>query len=472
MIKPDYDEILAKSDPSISLKQHIEDGLTIWKFLQQAFPKLPVIEKQKFWELLHLCIIFHDLGKAHSEFQHMLRNEKNKWFGQRHELFSIPFVDGLTINEADKQFIRQVVAGHHKDYDKLMGFIEHTYKQEKKNSFMFELDEENELSFEKEFTGCVNADFVTELLKEYSIELSNPYPQLPRKIILDYKRNRITLNNKDFLKLLLLTGGFKQCDHLSSAFIQKIEIIKNEDFEFLRKQQLHLQEKGLDFYVHQKDSMNKEGNVILTAPTGSGKTEAAFLWLQKQIQTSGQGRVFYVLPFTASINAMYERLRKDINPEKIGLVHGKLSEYLYDLVERENPESSKCNKQQLIYKIRENYKTLVTPIKITTPFQLLKNIFGLKGFEKGIFEWAGGYFIFDEIHAYRPDIFAQLIVLIEFAVKHLQVNVFIMTATLPKFMKNELLQVISPYSEIVAQDELYHQFTRHKVILKDLRITW
>lgn len=49
-----------------------------------------------------------------------------------------------------------------------------------------------------------------------------------------------------------------------------------------------------------------------------------------------------------------------------------------------------------------------------TPFQLLKHLFGLKSFEKGMFEWSGCYLIFDEIHAYDPRIFAQIIVLLKF----------------------------------------------------------
>jgi CRISPR-associated endonuclease/helicase Cas3 len=91
----------------------------------------------------------------------------------------------------------------------------------------------------------------------------------------------------------------------------------------------------------------------------------------------------------------------------------------------------------------------------------------LKGFEKGMFEWVGGYFIFDEIHAYNPNVFAQIIVLIEFAVKYLQVKVFVMTATLPQFLKTELQKAIGSYTEIKAKEELYQQFTRHKVILKE-----
>ena len=59
-----------------------------------------------------------------------------------------------------------------------------------------------------------------------------------------------------------------------------------------------------------RDRGQTAGQMILSAPTGSGKTEAALLWSNNnQCETLGN-RVFYVLPYTASINAMYKRLKK------------------------------------------------------------------------------------------------------------------------------------------------------------------
>ena len=87
-------EILAKSEPRITLREHIDDCLIIWSNLQNCFPSVMRIPSVTidFWETLRLCIIFHDLGKAHSEFQKVLRGEKNNtWNRQRHELFSLPF---------------------------------------------------------------------------------------------------------------------------------------------------------------------------------------------------------------------------------------------------------------------------------------------------------------------------------------------------------------------------------------------
>ncbi|MBV5283638.1 MAG: CRISPR-associated helicase Cas3' [Paludibacter sp.] len=461
-------EVLAKSEPQVTLKQHIQDGLKLLDNLKKGFPNLPVADAEHFWHLLYLCIICHDLGKSHAEFQHMLRGERHNWLKQRHELYSIPFIDGLNMTDSEKKIIKQVVAGHHKSYDDLLGFIGHSYKQKSMNSFLFEFVEDTKLSFETEFKQHINSDSIRSLLKQFDIDLSGFTSGLPNRLILEYQRNPATLEQSNYLDLLLMAGGFKQCDHLSSAFISKIELLENSDFEFLNAKRLALQNKGYDFYPHQLEATTSECNVILTAPTGSGKTETSFLWLQKQMQLNGQGRVFYILPFTASINAMYERLGNDIgNKDKVGLVHGKLTEYLESLVERENPTISQEKRQYLTYKLREDYRTIVTPIKVVTPFQLLKNIFGLKGFEKGIFEWVGGYFIFDEIHAYQPDVFAQIVVLIEFAVKYLKVKVFIMTATLPQFLKLELEKAVGTHSEISAKDELYERFTRHRVVLHE-----
>lgn len=468
MISINLSEVLAKSEPQVTLKRHIEDGLKVLENLKKGFSNLPVADLEHFWDLLYLCIVCHDLGKAHSDFQRMLRSKQHKWLRQRHELYSIPFIDGLENSDLDKKMIKQVVAGHHKSYDVLFSHIEHLYKQDNSNGYLLEFDNESKLSFETEFKQNINSDFVKNLLKEFGITLNEISSDLPRKFILEYIRNPVKLEQSNYFDLLLMAGGFKQCDHLSSAFISKIELLESQDFKFLISKRLTLQNKGYDFYPHQLDASTKEGNVILTAPTGSGKTEAAFLWLQKQMQLNGQGRVFYILPFTASINAMYERLGNDIgNKNKVGLLHGKLTEYLESLVEKEHPTFSQEKRQYLTHKIKENYRTIVTPIKIVTPFQLLKNIFGLKGFEKGMFEWVGGYFIFDEIHAYRPDIFAQIVVLIEFAVKFFRVKIFIMTATLPRFLKQELEKAIGAHSEISAKNELYEKFTRHRIVLHE-----
>ncbi len=442
--------VLAKSKPEISLKKHIDDCLCIYNQLLTCLPNLPLEDKALFWQLLKTSIVFHDMGKAHPEFQKMLRGEANDWGRQRHELFSLYFINQLDLPEEHKGLIFFAVLGHHKDLSELFSFVDRNYSTEPDD---FSFDIVSKLDFINECRK-INEVNVWEILNN-THKLSRKREELDICALLKNEINSNRTTGKNYLTKLLLVGAMKQCDHLASAGINQLHRIEEKDFSFLYK---------YSHYYHQQIARNTIGNVILSAPTGSGKTETSLLWLKKQIETKGQGRVFYILPYTASINAMYERLNDDINSEvlKVGMIHGKLVQYIENkMTDKDKSSMGEFEKKQLI----EDFKTLVTPIKITTPFQLLKHIFGLKGFEKGLLEWAGGYFIFDEIHAYDAQTFAQIIVLLEFATKKLGVTVHIMTATLPAFMKQEIEKAIGDFTPILADKKLYNSFTRHKVIL-------
>jgi len=442
-------ELLAKSNPPQTLKAHIDDALKMEGMLKNSFPKIEeIVFTNNFWELLRTIIVFHDLGKAHKEFQNLLRGLKNAWRYQRHELFSLPFIQSLNSDEIELIYL--IIAGHHKDFETLILNLE-SYGTD--DDFGLDLGGTEEVcTFEKEFENNIFVEQVLKLLKSYCFDLRAPIIHNPRRRLQQFIKEHFR-DKKEQIKLLLLAGAFKQCDHLASAGIDTIFNLNVDDFRYLH-------ESGYEFYEHQKKACLLIGNTILTSPTGSGKTETSLLWLQNQITIQGNGRAFYILPFTASINAMYERLENNI-PNKVGLLHGKLSAFIEAKFENDDMVDEK-RKQE----IKEQYKTLVTPLKIVTPFQLLKNIFALKGFEKGLFEWTGAYFIFDEIHAYNPKVFAQIISLLKFATKYLGVKVFIMTATLPSFLRKELESSIRNYTSVSASQELYKEFDRHRIIVK------
>lgn len=443
-------DILAKSNPEKTLKEHIDDALQIVPELKESFERLDeLVDAKEFWRLLEYCIIFHDIGKAHKDFQKLLKNDSNEWNNQRHELFSLPFIWGLELPK--KEYIYYTVAGHHKDIDTLLQKLR---EYENKKSDEFDLDLEltttKNLSFEEAFNKNIPLNQVNTLLSSYSINNKTLINHEPSEQIASYKINR-SHEKIDYFELMLLSGAFKQCDHLASAGINKLKRIEVNDFKYLDEFQ---------FYDHQKEASETIGNAILTAPTGSGKTETALLWLRNQINNKGNARIFYILPYTASINAMYGRLDEKI-PDKIGMLHGKVTSFLDNKFEDDD-----LINEQKVKEIKEQFKSLEIPFKVTTPFQLLKNLFGLKGFEKGIFEWVGGYFVFDEIHAYNPNVFAQIIVLLEYATKFLHSSTFIMTATLPHFLKKEIKQIIGNNNTIHASTELYEKFNRHKIYTK------
>lgn len=445
-IKNDSDLLLAKSKPQVTLKQHIEDCLQICRQLKVCVPNLPVDDNQHFWNLVEKSVVLHDTGKSHIEFQKLLRKQKDKWNEQRHELFSLFFTYNYNLNDSDKDLVSFIIAGHHKSLTELSEFIERNYTED-------DWDEDG-LDYNKECSH-LQVEVVSNILKYYNILLiSNKVPDI-KSLIHKYWTINTDISSYDGLRRILLVGAMKQCDHMASAGIGRLWKLEACDFSVFN---------SFSLYNHQKKDSQSIGNVILSSPTGSGKTESALLWLRKQLEGRGQGRTYYILPYTASINAMYERLVSYFGDEKVGILHGRLAEYLESCMSDESSNTADIMKQI------DGFKSMVSPIKVVTPFQLLKNIFGLKGFEKGIFEWCGGYFILDEIHAYDSRTFAQIIVLLQIATKRLKVRVHIMTATLPTFMRKELEEVISPYNDVVADAELYKDFTRHRVVLEEGRL--
>jgi CRISPR-associated endonuclease/helicase Cas3 len=434
-------QLLAKSNPTTTLEQHIEDCLQIEEQLKDCFPNLPV-DAYDFWELVRTAICFHDAGKCHREFQKLLFGKSNEWNCRRHELFSIPFVFQSNIDEGQKSLIAYAVAGHHKDVDTLINIIQREYQciVPGIQSLDFASDCEDLL--------CNKA---WKILSSHGISKQNNDIISILEIVRGWRTDVSTFGSIPYMKKLLLVGYLKQSDHLASAGIHKLYRLEKECFSFLHK---------FDWYNHQEKASQTTGNTFLTAPTGSGKTETSLLWLEHQLKSSGQGRTFYVLPYTASINAMYERLSAQMGTECVGMLHGKLAQYIDSKFE-EAYDSSDINA------IKDNFKTLVTPLKVVTPFQLLKSLFGLKHFEKGLSEMTGGYYIFDEIHAYDSHTIAQIVVLLEICTKWLNGKVFIMTATMPTHMYHLLENALTTSNTIVADNTLYRSFDRHRIAIED-----
>ena len=70
---------------------------------------------------------------------------------------------------------------------------------------------------------------------------------------------------------------------------------------------------------------NRDENIVVVASTGSGKTEAAFMWADKS-------KTFYTLPLQVSINAIYDRVvNKYRYPnEKTTLLHSNAVAHLLE----------------------------------------------------------------------------------------------------------------------------------------------
>lgn len=442
--------ILAK--PNESLLEHTENTLKVFKYIKDFYSNVPEIcGVSNFWEHLFFALFFHDFGKATTGFQEALKT--NKIWGYRHECLSACFSVCLKnyYTESEVDAISLGIICHHKDVDLLKDKFQ-TKSNEGLRYFIEKLDE-----LKPYFNELIKfLDYTPEFSKKY-LGYSLQMPELIsfedlkstyERTVLQYWKD---FHNDEFKKVhsnygIFLKGFINACDFLASG--SKYEIlpaVKNTSlfsFDSLRKIQL--------------EASKTIGNSFLIAPTGSGKTEASLFWADANQNDLFSKRIFYMLPYTASINAMYNRLIKVLgNKELVGLSHGKASYFIYKSLEEVSTESVK-NIQNLTKKI---YR----PYKILTPFQIIKLFFSEKGFEMGLAELTDSLIILDEIHAYNPRVTCLLLESLKFLKDNFNTKFFIMSATVPSFLIDLFCKELDISNLISLNKKELDSFTRHRV---------
>ena len=464
--------LLAKSDPSETLLEHTENCLAVYGSLRERMPFLAdVSQTAEFFDHLFYAVALHDFGKAATGFQKQLNN-RTPW-NFRHEILSTGFVVNLQFPQDVKQAIALAILTHHKDIETLREKHpcwpqnEHGYQEWQRRVAELTPNWDALMEIQKHVpcwyptAGCAwtPVDSTDQLISGYR-EFLTPYMN-------DLADGELTALHGTYG--MLLRGCMIACDHLASAG-------KNEIQTALDQLQTHLmqhvekktEQKGTHFHGwegFQKTSGETTGQLMLSAPTGSGKTEAALLWSDKNQSETFGNRVFYVLPYTASINAMYNRLKELVSDDKIGVLHGKAAYFVYQqLVDKEytQREAAEAARQEISLT-----RKICRPYKVLTPFQLLKAFFGIRGFEMQMAEMSRGLFIFDEIHAYDPHTTALILTMMGRLRKDYGAKFCIMTATMPKFLKHKIKDTLGELAQIEMPPEERDRFTRHRVLLLD-----
>ena len=184
-----------------------------------------------------------------------------------------------------------------------------------------------------------------------------------------------------------------------------------------------------DPYYYQTKAGDITENIFITLPTGSGKTEAALLWILKNFV---QGfRVFYTLPTTTTINGMFKRLvdsstEYGLDKETVAMYHSNVDLYLS--LEGTNPKRETLNL----------YRNFFYPFNITTPDQLMLAMMNQHRYTLKSFLMSNSLIVFDEIHAYDSETFGLIKALIKHLYSNYNVKFCIMSATFPTLLKKEL----------------------------------
>jgi len=375
--------------------------------------------------------ILHDIGKAHPEFQRRLDEEYRMGdLPFRHEISSCLFLS-LFPEKMEPDLIDMVIA-HHK-----------SIRKDARDKGLLDLTEEREPKEIFESHACdweIWSPKALDILAELGIAVTPISKQEAEANFFQvYHYCRSTFKQKGYSNN---RGLLQAADHFASALINKTEVYSKRLFQ---KPNLNFFNRTHPLYpLSLKSAESQKPHTIVVACTGAGKTDFLF--------RRCEGRVFYTLPFQASINAMFHRVSNDLasdNPElDIRLLH--------------SASSLAIKGSSIEEKIIQGH--IGSSIKILTPHQIAGIIFGTSGYEATLIDIKGCDVILDEIHTYT-DITRAIVLKIVHVLKDLGCRVHIGTATMPTFLYNQILELLGEENvfEVQLNDEELDQFDRHIV---------
>jgi CRISPR-associated endonuclease/helicase Cas3 len=425
---------LAKSSGE-TLAEHTISCLKVAKTLVDSLP-LPEDQRIQLEKDVLAAVALHDVGKAAIGFQKVLRGEQKNWSGKRHEVLSAAFASAIA---GTSPFVVFAILTHHRSIPsdgitEIYGClypeqIPLMHRQTAVWNEMAKEWQENYDSFLKEWREI--AEYLGQSLP-LSRELK-PLSLDPSWLERTSGRRgqRKTISFEERYHASLVRGLVITSDHLASTASVPPPIPEYRSFSIFRGEK----KKPRPF---QKKVGSIEGSAILRAPTGSGKTEAAILWAQKNQNTNA--RLFYMLPYTASINAMYGRLRK-VFGENVGLLHHRATASLYQMLADDEDRLSRLDAQDIARTISDLSREIYFPIRVCTPHQILRHTLRGRGWEAMLAEFPHACFIFDEIHAYDPRVVGLTLASTKLLGKWGSQSLFL-SATLPQFLHHLIRDVM------------------------------
>lgn len=421
MIRP---EIKAKGKPDyIPLYTHLQQVADVAVKIAEGIGADPVLAR--------MGAILHDIGKAHPEFQRRLDQEYRMGdLTFRHEISSCLFLS-LFPEKLHTDLIEMVVA-HHKSIRKdarEKGLLDLTEERDPEEIFNFHAGDWNSWS-------PYALDILSELklaTKPISIE------EAKNSFITTYDYCRKAFRQKGYSSN---RGLLQAADHLASALADKAGSYSNRLF---KKPVLRFFDRKHSLYpLSSRSAESEKHHSLVVACTGAGKTDFLF--------RRCKGRVFYTLPFQASINAMFHRVSADLrcdNPDlDIRLLH--------------SASTIAIKGKSIEEKIIQGH--VGSSIKILTPHQIAGIIFGTSGYEATLIDIKGCDVILDEIHTYT-DITRAIVLKIVHVLKDLGCRIHIGTATMPRSLYNQILELLDKENvlEIELNSEELNLFDRHIV---------
>ncbi len=385
---------------------------------------LPAHLERTFWDTAAAAALTHDAGKVASGFQEMIQGRSRGW-GQRHEVVSLGFLPVLFDTRPDLAWVALGVATHHRALRNDAGggkeSLRGLYRDCRLSS--------DELARE---IGSVDRDRARALVgwlathaREHGVATADPVATgtsdgtvpVDGAVILTAAHRLLfdlldqwdePVDPDQGLAAVLLQGAVTMADHLSSGH-GCLHTRQPLDATYPERLAARLAGAGQPLHRHQTEAAQVDGHLIMRAWTGSGKTEAGLLWASRQTTVisgtcGGVPRVFYTLPYLASINAMTARLAaRDIGDETlIGVSHSRAASYYLSRSlcgEDDDPGDATAAATKALARTGAT-RLFRETVRVGTPYQLLRGALAGPTHSSILLDSANSVFILDELHAY------------------------------------------------------------------------
>lgn len=478
--------------PGELLTSHLLNTLEAVQAIRARVGNIPGMPA-RFWTWAAIAALLHDTGKLPDGFQQMIGNtaqqEPAAW-GERHEVLSLGFVDLLLadVSAEEREWVAAAVAGHHRPFTsgldgppKLPLFTQYG-------------DDQSE-DFAGKFTPVDQERFadLMEWLHATGLRYRLPFPEgVPRTDVrqLTDAAHQLFQNLMDRWEWLLppaddsgrtavlLLGAVTMADHLSSAHAL-LDTRHPLDGSYPVRLAERLTAQGHALRPQQQQAADTIGNLLLRSWTGSGKTEAVLLWATAQIgdmaaRTNGTPRVFYLLPYLASINAMTGRLGTDLNsPEGIGVAHSKAASYhlaqsLADGCAGDDTDpADAATKAHSRAEATKNFREL---LRIGTPYQALRGALAGPVHSSILTDSTNSIFILDELHAYDARRLGMILAIMSFW-HRLGGRIAVLSATMPTALADLVTQALDGQTTLVEPPPESHAPIRHRLNIRQAHLT-
>ncbi|GAA3357814.1 CRISPR-associated helicase Cas3' [Saccharopolyspora gregorii] len=452
----DFPDIWAKSPPPHASTDVRGEALTTHSLETHAkvrsvrarIGRLPAVPEW-FWQAVALAALLHDFGKLDDGFQRSVRPNGPAW-GQRHEVLSLAAVGLLLPKESFfRRWVSVLVVTHHRpltmniDTNARAILEPHVGEYAEPLGKRFVGTDEDQMNALLTWFHDRARDYglLNEPVTLPSVTTNDLLPAVETLLhelhISDPEHDENPLAGSPGLAWVLGQGAITFADHLASAHLDLVTDHPLGDFPERIRSSTRL-------FEHQERA-DRPGlpHLLLRSATGSGKTEAALLRTAHAIaaihtEHGGLPRVFYVLPYLASINAMADRLRTELGTD-IGVLHSRAGVYHLNQPQEEDEVAGAAARALAAVGATKLHRER---LRVTTPYQLLHAAFAGAADSSMLLDTANSVFIFDELHAYEPRRLGMFLAMMRLWARELHGRIIVLSATLPTRFNDLFLDTV------------------------------